>query len=181
MTDISSTLEERGARYGSFDTHAEITQQLKFVIYKSLFEQKKSLTPSMKEALDMIAHKIGRIINGDPFYADSWIDIAGYAQLVADQLDKDEIEEQHLGSDFDDFLREEGFDELVELQAQLDDRLTDGQKPVRVSLDELDAAVPAIEEEVNESHSQFGPVTDEHREWAKEILNDLASQRQGEL
>jgi hypothetical protein len=34
----------------------------------------------------MIAHKIGRILNGDPNYADSWIDIAGYAQLVADRL-----------------------------------------------------------------------------------------------
>lgn len=39
------------------------------------------------EALEMIAHKIGRIINGDPNYADSWHDIAGYAKLVADRLD----------------------------------------------------------------------------------------------
>ena len=39
------------------------------------------------EALDMIAHKIARIINGDPDYADSWHDIAGYAKLVADRLD----------------------------------------------------------------------------------------------
>lgn len=38
------------------------------------------------EALEMIAHKIGRILNGDPGYADSWVDIAGYAQLVADRL-----------------------------------------------------------------------------------------------
>jgi hypothetical protein len=36
--------------------------------------------------LDMICHKIGRIINGDPDYADSWHDIAGYAQLVANRL-----------------------------------------------------------------------------------------------
>ena len=34
----------------------------------------------------MIFHKIGRIINGDPDYADSWHDIAGYAQLVANRL-----------------------------------------------------------------------------------------------
>ena len=38
------------------------------------------------EALDMIFHKIGRIINGDPDYVDSWVDIAGYAKLVADRL-----------------------------------------------------------------------------------------------
>jgi hypothetical protein len=34
----------------------------------------------------MIAHKIGRILNGDPDYIDSWDDIAGYAKLVADRL-----------------------------------------------------------------------------------------------
>ena len=39
------------------------------------------------EALEMIAHKIGRIINGDHSYSDSWHDIAGYAKLVADRLD----------------------------------------------------------------------------------------------
>lgn len=44
------------------------------------------LQPDQQEALDMICHKIGRILNGDPDYADSWHDIAGYAQLVADRL-----------------------------------------------------------------------------------------------
>jgi hypothetical protein len=46
----------------------------------------KTFTDSQWEALEMIAHKIGRIVNGDPDYADSWIDIAGYAKLVADEL-----------------------------------------------------------------------------------------------
>jgi len=36
---------------------------------------------------DMIANKLGRILNGDPNYADSWMDIAGYAKLVADRLE----------------------------------------------------------------------------------------------
>jgi hypothetical protein len=40
----------------------------------------------MKEALDMVAHKIGRILNGDPTYTDSWHDIAGYSKLVEDEL-----------------------------------------------------------------------------------------------
>jgi len=34
----------------------------------------------------MNAHKIGRILNGDPNWSDSWHDIAGYAQLVANRL-----------------------------------------------------------------------------------------------
>jgi hypothetical protein len=39
-----------------------------------------------REALDMIAHKIGRILNGDPNYADSWHDLEGYARLVEQRL-----------------------------------------------------------------------------------------------
>jgi hypothetical protein len=41
------------------------------------------LDHSQAEALDMIAHKIGRILAGDPNHADHWDDIAGYARLVA--------------------------------------------------------------------------------------------------
>ena len=43
-----------------------------------------------REALEMIAHKIARILNGDPNYADNWIDIAGYATLVANRLEKED-------------------------------------------------------------------------------------------
>jgi hypothetical protein len=82
-TDITQTLQERGQRYGVFTRHAEISQQLKQVIEGY---QTKVLAADQQEALDMICHKIGRIINGDPDYADSWHDIAGYAQLVADRL-----------------------------------------------------------------------------------------------
>jgi hypothetical protein len=85
-TDINSTLDERGKRYGDFLGHAECTQHLKDVIISHLASRDKMLMPDQQEALDMICHKIGRIINGDPDYADSWHDIAGYAQLVADRL-----------------------------------------------------------------------------------------------
>jgi hypothetical protein len=82
--DIDAVLSERGSRYGDFITHAEVTQAIKHEI-----RQGKSFTTmedDMVEALDMIAHKIGRIVNGDPRYSDSWVDIAGYAKLVADRL-----------------------------------------------------------------------------------------------
>jgi hypothetical protein len=39
-----------------------------------------------QEALDMIASKIARIVIGDYDHVDSWVDIAGYATLVADRL-----------------------------------------------------------------------------------------------
>src|SRR5262245_1321155 len=77
-------LAERGARYGSFATHANITWDLKEAMRRT--RKWNDLNTSQKEALDMIAHKIGRILNGDPNYADSWDDIAGYAKLVSQQL-----------------------------------------------------------------------------------------------
>ena len=85
-TDITTTLEERGQRYGTFKGHAQVTVDLKDSIQEHLASRQKVLAADQQEALDMICHKIGRIINGDPDYADSWHDIAGYAQLVADRL-----------------------------------------------------------------------------------------------
>lgn len=89
MTDATSEiLAERGKRYGKFMEHAQISQQLKAVIFDGFIARGKSgLRADQYEALDMICHKIGRIINGDPDYADSWADIAGYARLVADRLE----------------------------------------------------------------------------------------------
>ena len=81
---ISETLAERGSRYGDFCEHARITQNLKDAMKNSPNWDK--LPPNMKEALEMNAHKIGRILNGDPFYHDSWVDIEGYMNLVSREL-----------------------------------------------------------------------------------------------
>ena len=81
---VDSTLEQRGNRYGAFKYHAGISQDLKAVMHGT--ENWGMLPPSMRESLDMIVHKIARILNGDPFYADSWHDIAGYATLVDKEL-----------------------------------------------------------------------------------------------
>ena len=84
--DLTQTLTDRSNRYGPFIGHAEVTQRLKRVMAEELAKRNKNLTDDQWEALEMIAHKIGRIVNGDPDYADSWVDIAGYAKLVADRL-----------------------------------------------------------------------------------------------
>jgi len=81
---IQNTLEERGNKYGPFTGHARITQNIKEVM--SCGTNWHTLSCDKKESLEMIAHKIGRILNGDPNYADSWVDIAGYAQLVVNNL-----------------------------------------------------------------------------------------------
>ena len=85
--DIVATLTERGNRYGKFSGHAQVTQEIKRVMSRHAAALNKTFTDSQWEALEMIAHKIGRIVNGDPNYADSWVDIAGYAKLVADELE----------------------------------------------------------------------------------------------
>jgi hypothetical protein len=68
-TNVVNTLEERGTRYGDFETHAEITQRLKYVMQET--DNWEELSNSQREALEMICHKIGRILNGDPDYSDS--------------------------------------------------------------------------------------------------------------
>jgi hypothetical protein len=45
------------------------------------------LSAMQREALDMIAHKIARILNGNPDVHDHWHDIVGYASLVAENLE----------------------------------------------------------------------------------------------
>lgn len=85
MKDIAATLEERGSRYGDFTKHAAVTQAIKAALFDC--RHRGSLPAYMVEALEMIAHKMGRIVNGDPHYHDSWHDIVGYAKLVADRLE----------------------------------------------------------------------------------------------
>lgn len=86
MTDLQSTLDERGARYGDFTDHAAIAQDVQDAMRKN--PRWGCLTPIQKQALTVIADKIARIISGDPDYADNWHDIQGYARLVEERLQK---------------------------------------------------------------------------------------------
>lgn len=82
--NIEDTLKDRAKEYGAFPDHAFISQVLK----DSLRDMKGwgKLSLDQREALDMIMHKIARILNGNPNNHDSWHDIVGYAKLVADRL-----------------------------------------------------------------------------------------------
>jgi hypothetical protein len=83
-TDIVAILAERGSRYGLFVGQAKIAQDLKSVMHRHPGWTR--LGDDQMESLEMVVHKIARILNGDPNYADSWDDIAGYAKLVGDRL-----------------------------------------------------------------------------------------------
>ena len=87
LHNITSTLDERGKRYGFFVGQAEASQELKAVMYRILTKRDTAMAPDQREAMEMICQKMARIMNGDPNYSDSWHDIAGYATLVANRLD----------------------------------------------------------------------------------------------
>jgi hypothetical protein len=74
-------LDERGRTHGDFHENALVIQELKRAMRRQGGWSR--LDDCQAAALDMIAHKIGRILAGDPNHADHWDDIAGYARLVS--------------------------------------------------------------------------------------------------
>ena len=81
---LATVLSERGSRYGTLMSNATISQGLKEIIHSS--SNWEAMPPDMREALDMIVHKISRIVEGDFNYDDSWIDISGYSTLIVERL-----------------------------------------------------------------------------------------------
>lgn len=81
---VDKILQERQKTHGEFKTHAAICQKLKSIARANGSESSLDLTQA--EGLEMIFHKIARILNGNPGHIDHWDDIAGYATLVANDL-----------------------------------------------------------------------------------------------
>ena len=90
--NLTEMLNSRSKQYGKFSSHSMLTQTLEQVFYQLMQrnnpEMLATLTHSQRESLHMIFHKLGRLGNGNPHHRDSWLDIAGYAQLIADELDE---------------------------------------------------------------------------------------------
>lgn len=84
--EIRATLAQRGERYGEFPDFASISQQLKNVAHGA--PNWAAIPDDCREAVDMILHKISRVLNGDPNYADNWHDIQGYAKLVENRINE---------------------------------------------------------------------------------------------
>lgn len=81
---VQKTLKQRQKTHGYFITHAAISQDIKAVMRKHGVLE---LEQDQVEALEMIAHKIARILNGNPNHHDHWHDISGYAECVAERLE----------------------------------------------------------------------------------------------
>ena len=86
MKDVTETLDQRENRYGDYSKVAGTSQFLKAVIRQGA--SWPDMEDYMQESLDLIANKLARIVNGDPFYDDSWHDVGGYAKLVEIELAK---------------------------------------------------------------------------------------------
>lgn len=84
MTDIVKLLDERKAVHGDYAETARVAQNIKAMFHDS--PNWSRLSAMQIEALEMMANKLGRILNGDPDYSDHWVDIQGYAKLVSDRL-----------------------------------------------------------------------------------------------
>ena len=85
--EIVALLTKRGHEYGLFRDGAALMQGIKRLMADHARAHDKTFSDDQWEALEMIVHKIGRIVNGNPDKVDHWKDIAGYAMLVADRLE----------------------------------------------------------------------------------------------
>lgn len=80
-------IESREGTHGNFVARSETSQKI-----KEQFNYASKMRPFyMNESLDSIAVKLSRIIHGDSKNMDHWRDIAGYAQLVVDELEAAEL------------------------------------------------------------------------------------------
>jgi hypothetical protein len=86
VADTDQILAERGRTHGDYEDHASVTQRTKDV-WRSM-PKWKSLNYSQRETLDMIAHKVGRILAGNPNHQDHWTDIQGYSRLVEKEIER---------------------------------------------------------------------------------------------
>ena len=84
--DVNATLAERQKTHGDFEENAELSQALKYVMRN--LGNWDELRPDQQEALEVIQHKIARILTGDPNLIDSYRDICGYSQLVVNRLER---------------------------------------------------------------------------------------------
>jgi hypothetical protein len=84
MEKIEDTIKQRDAEYGGFENMALIGQSMKEIARDST--SWCSMRAYQREAVDMILHKLGRLLAGNPDNIDGWHDIQGYAKLVEDRL-----------------------------------------------------------------------------------------------
>lgn len=84
MSYQNEILNQRESTHGDYSHTSAIAQDLKSIVRGN----SNGLNNRQAESLDLICTKIARILSGDPNCKDSWDDIAGYANLVGEDLQK---------------------------------------------------------------------------------------------
>jgi hypothetical protein len=82
-------LAEREFTHGNYCDTAHVAQMLKIEMHGRV--KWSALSARQQESLDQIATKIGRILSGDPNEPEHWKDIAGYANLVVEAVQKKQL------------------------------------------------------------------------------------------
>ena len=95
--EVHKILQQRGSTYGDFAELAEFEQ-----VVKDIFKSRDNwwnLKPFQRTAIEMIIHKLARIMNGNVDYKDNYVDICGYCQLVLNEIKKQEEQQNKIESD----------------------------------------------------------------------------------
>ena len=103
----NSAVPNRDHQHGGLDAVGITSQRIKRSMREANNWESLALHPAGREALDMIAHKIARVLSGsDPHDFQHWEDIAGYATAFMrtwSGLHEDEDEEKPSSSLFATF------------------------------------------------------------------------------
>lgn len=75
-------LDQRGQTHGDYRAMSTRIQQIKAIM--RMGSKWVDMPEPQKEALELIATKIGRIIEGDPEFKDHWDDLSGYAAKASE-------------------------------------------------------------------------------------------------
>ena len=79
LNKVDALLVKRGKKYGDVVDQAYVAEMIKGALRGG--RTWAALDNVMKQSLEVIALKMSRIVSGDPYHADSWFDIEGYAKL----------------------------------------------------------------------------------------------------
>jgi hypothetical protein len=81
---VTDTLAQRQHTHGDFTNNATVMQALKGIVRDAV--RWGDLSYVQREAIEMICHKIGRVVTGNPNEPDHWLDIEGYARLARERI-----------------------------------------------------------------------------------------------
>jgi hypothetical protein len=86
-SDVKKIIEQRQNTHGDFRKVSSMSQQLCIDMQSGV--NWDTMPDHFREGLEMIQHKIARILSGDPHFAEHWLDIAGYATRVRTIIEED--------------------------------------------------------------------------------------------